>query len=330
MASPTLTRPARGSHGPDATSRNDRTGGTAGGPIDHSGARGRRVRTQLRAQWLVLGAALTVLAGVLVAWGIDRAADRVDVVSVARSVAAGAVIERDDLTTTAIAFDTPVTGLAPATSLDALVGRVATVDLQPGVLLTSGMWADGTELSAGERTVGALLDAGTFPNGLAQGSTALAIALTGDATTGEGSSADGTTDPSAGGVVVRVLDADIDERGALSITLAVPEADASRIAQLAALDRLVLVGVPAVDTTADDAAAIDTSDDADVTDQGGEASQDDANAGALRIDGDATSDEADVKGQDTEASQDDPNAGAAHFDRDGTGVVANPVDEVAS
>jgi hypothetical protein len=111
-------------------------------------------RTQVRAQWLVLAAALTVLAGVLVAWAIERAADRVDVVSVARPVPAGTVIQADDLTTTAIAFDEPVVGLAPAASLDALVGRVAVVELRPGTLLSVGMWADGTGLSPDERTVG--------------------------------------------------------------------------------------------------------------------------------------------------------------------------------
>ena len=206
----------------------------------------QRVRTQLRAQWLVLAAALTVLAGVLVAWAIDRAADRVDVVSIARPVAAGTVIQADDLTTTAIAFDSPVTGLAPASSLTALVGRVATVDLQPGVLLTAGMWADGTGLSAGERTVGALLPAGRYPSGIAQGSAAVAIAtLRSDASSGPGSGS-GSGSGERNDVEVRVLDVDTDERGALRVTLAVPEANAAWVATLAAADELVLIGVPSI------------------------------------------------------------------------------------
>jgi len=207
---------------------------------------------------LVLAAALTVLAGVLVAWSLDRAADRVDVVSVARHVSAGTVIQPGDLTTTAIAFDTPVFGLAPAASLDALMGRVATVDLDPGVLLSTGMWADGSELGADERTVGALLDAGTYPGGIAPGTSALAVSVHGGeggeggegGDSGEvgdvardGGAADGA-DGSAD-VMVRVLDAEVDARGALRVTLAVPSADAPRIARLAATDGLVLVGVPA-------------------------------------------------------------------------------------
>ena len=199
----------------------------------------------------MLAAALTVLAGLLVAWSLDRAADRVDVVSVARHVPAGTVIEPGDLTTTAIAFDTPVAGLAPAASLDALVGRVATVDLNPGVLLSTAMWADGSELGAGERTVGALLDAGTYPGGISPGTSALAVSVHGSEG-GEGgevgdAARDGGAADGAGSadVTVRVLDADVDARGALRVTLAVPAADAPRIARLAATDGLVLVGVPA-------------------------------------------------------------------------------------
>ena len=228
MASPTLTNSRREAVAPPAFRVADT----------------QRMRTQLRAQWLVLAAALTVLAGVLVAWAIDRAAERVDVVSIARPVAAGTVIQADDLTTTAIAFDSPVTGLAPESSLTALVGRVATIDLQPGALVTAGMWADGTGLSAGERTVGALLPAGRYPSGIAQGSTAVAIAmLRSDASFGAGVSVGERDD-----VEVRVLDVDADERGALRVTLAVAEAHAARVATLAAADELVLIGVPSIDT----------------------------------------------------------------------------------
>ncbi len=219
----------------------------------------------------MLAAAFTVLAGLLVAWALDRAADRVQVVGVARAVPAGTVITADDLTVTAIAFDTAVTGLVPARSLDALVGRVATIDLAPGALLTVGMWADGSELAADERTVGAVLEPGTHPAGLAAGSAALAVPLrpgdapgagtgdgagagTGDGTgagTGDGtgdSTGDGTGDGMSttpvDGVVVRVLDADGDDSGGRRVTLAVPAEHAADLARLAAMESLVLVGVP--------------------------------------------------------------------------------------
>lgn len=218
------------------------------GPAVVTPGRNARARSRVRAQWLVLAAALTILAGLLVAWALAGAADRVGVVSIARPVAAGTVIQLDDLTIAQVAFDGDVQGLVPASSIDALAGRVATVDLSAGSLLTAGMWADATGLSAGERTVGAVLDAGRFPIGLAQGSTAMAVAIDGE--------------PAA--VTVRVVDATTTDAGELRITLAVPDTDASRIAQLAATDRLVVIGMPAATASAANSNSVDGSVDGSV------------------------------------------------------------------
>lgn len=197
--------------------------------------RDTRLKSRVQVQWLALAAALTVLAGVLVAWGLGRAADRVDVVSLARPVPAGAVIAAADLTVTPIAFDTPVTGLVPAASLDRLVGRVATVDLEAGGLLVAGMWADGSGLGPDETLVGAVLDAGRFPRQLAQGTTAWAIALDDGA----------AVQP----VMVRIVESDRTDDGDLSVTMAVGRADSVRLAQLAAAEQLVLVGLPPAPTS---------------------------------------------------------------------------------
>lgn len=186
-------------------------------------------RRTVRTQWLVLAAALTILAGVVVAWALGRAADRVDVVSIARPVAAGAVITRDDLTITAIAFDQPIDGLVPASAIDELVGRSATIALRPGALISVGMWADGTELSAGERTVGAVLAAGRYPAGLAAGSSAQAL----------------STEDATVQIEVRVLDAGRTDNGDLELTFAVAEGDAVTVASLAANGQLVVIGLPA-------------------------------------------------------------------------------------
>lgn len=222
--------PASGSGGaPPAPSSSAKSVRRLRGPAVVTPGRNSRVRSRVRAQWLVLAAALTVLAGLLVAWALAGAADRVDVVSLARPVAAGTVIQLEDLTIAHVAFDGDVQGLVPATSTDALVGRTATVDLSAGSLLTAGMWADATGLGAGERTVGAVLDAGRFPIGLAQGSTAVAVPIDGEPV----------------GVTVRVVEVTTTEAGGLRVTLAVPDADASGIAQLAATDRLVIIGLPA-------------------------------------------------------------------------------------
>ena len=195
--------------------------------------RNTKVRARVRAQWLVLAAALTVLAGVMVAWALTRAADRVNVVSLARPVAAGNVIQSADLTTTPIAFDGDVHGLAPATSLDALVGRVATIDLRAGSLLTEGMWADATALATGERTVGAVLEAGTLPHRPRP-------RIIGHRLVDRGR---------AGGHRRARRRCRHHRCRRLRVTLAVPEADAARIAQLAASDHLVVIGLPAIAPT---------------------------------------------------------------------------------
>lgn len=236
MAGPTLTRSPR----PPAIVRTNHDGlASHVGADDGAGARGRSsgLRRKIHTQWMVLGAALTVLAGLLVAWGLTQAADRVAVVSVARPVAAGTVLQAADLSTTGIAFDGAAPGLVPAASLDELIGRAATIDLQAGSLLTAGMWTDGSALAPTERTVGVVLEAGRHPVGLAQGMSAVAVAL----------------DDDLAGITVRILDTTPTQvggaSGAVSVTLAVDEADATRIARLGATGRLVLVGLPAGSTT---------------------------------------------------------------------------------
>ncbi|MEN9504747.1 MAG: acyltransferase domain [Actinomycetota bacterium] len=203
-------------------------------------------RSRVRAQWLLLASALTVLAGVLVAWALSRAAARTDVVAAARPVAVGAEIVTDDLTVVAVAVDDAVTGLVPAGSIDDLVGRVATVPVDAGSLIVAGMWATGAELGDDERAVGALLGLGRLPEQLAAGGAALAVSIDGgDAATGE---------PLAPAlpVTVRVLAVRRLDTGDTSLVLAVPVADAPAVARLAATDRLALVGVPTTSTDEED------------------------------------------------------------------------------
>lgn len=195
-----------------------------------------RARRRVRTQWLALGAALVVLAGVMVAWALSNAADRVQVVQIAHLVEAGDLIGADDLTVAAVAFDDVVTGLMPISSSAALVGRVAAIDLQAGVLLQSGMWHAATQIAPGEQSVGALLQPGHFPDGLARGDVALAAPV--DAGT--------ATVP----ISVRVLEVQPGPNGELSVTLAVPAAQSIAVAQLAAHDGLLLVGQPPSDAPA--------------------------------------------------------------------------------
>lgn len=209
-------------------------------------------RSRVQVQWLILAAALTVLAGVVVGWALTDAADRIEVVAVAQPVAAGETFEPEDLTISHVAFDGQVTGLVPASSAAALVGRVATIDLAPGTLLTSGMWAEDSGLAPDERTVGAVLEPGRTPNWLSRGDRALAVSIPGLGAANDleleqtAVGAESTvTGPASGVVEVRVLDAEPSDSGGLAVTLAVADADAPLVARLAATDALVLVGIPA-------------------------------------------------------------------------------------
>ncbi len=197
-----------------------------------------RVRSRVRTQWLALAAALVVLTGVLVAWALSNAADRVQVVRVAQPMQAGDVIAAADLTVVGVAFDAEVQGMVPAESLDALVGRVAAIDLAPGVLLMTGMWADTPVADPGEVAVGAVLRAGRYPLDLARGSLAVAAPVD---TTDDGSPPGAATSTL---VAVRVLDVQASGDGDILVSLAVMEEHAVAVAQLAATDRLLLVGRP--------------------------------------------------------------------------------------
>ena len=206
-----------------------------------------RVRSRVQTQWLALGAALVVLAGVLVAWGLSQATERVQVVQVARDVEAGHVLVAADLTVTGVAYDGAVQGLVPASSLQALIGRVAAIDLSSGSLVQVGMWSDEPALAAGEQRVGAVLKPGRFPAGLTRGDLALAAAISEPLDTTVAQPADGSagtddTVPAPQSVPVRVLDARVTDDGGLSLTLAVSAEQAVAVAQLAATDQLLLVG----------------------------------------------------------------------------------------
>lgn len=188
----------------------------------------RRVRSQVRTQWMAFGGALVVLSGVLVAWALSTAADRVQVVRVVQEVPAGQPIPVEALAVTGVAYDAGVDGLVPSASLADLAGRIAAIDLEPGVLVQSGMWRDSPALLDGEQRVGVVLRPGRLPVDLGQGDTAVAAAID-------------PADPFVP-VMVHVLDAVPGTDGTTSLTLAVGTDDAVSVARLAANELLVLVG----------------------------------------------------------------------------------------
>jgi hypothetical protein len=136
---------------------------------------------------------LAALVGALLfstmASGFDK---RHGVLAVARPVAAGEVLTRDDLQTIK-ANTSSGAGLVAAEDLSRIVGRTAAVPLVAGSLLAPGHLGSATGLESGQAAVGLLLDPGRFPPGLRSGDrVAVVSAPTGPLPAGDGTPRLGT------------------------------------------------------------------------------------------------------------------------------------------
>jgi hypothetical protein len=126
--------------------------------------------TVTRRSYPVLAAGLlAALVGALVfstiASGFDH---RQAVLALARPVAAGNVLTRDDLRTIKVSADTGA-GLVAARDMSRIVGRTAAVPLVAGSLLAPGHLGSASGLDIGQAAVGLLLEPGRFPPGLRAG-----------------------------------------------------------------------------------------------------------------------------------------------------------------
>lgn len=126
--------------------------------------------TVTRRSYPVLAAGLlAALVGALVFSTIAAGYDhRQAVLAVARPVAAGNVLTRDDLRTIKVSADTGA-GLVAARDVNRIVGRTAAVPLVAGSLLAPGHLGSASGLDSGQAAVGLLLEPGRFPPGLRAG-----------------------------------------------------------------------------------------------------------------------------------------------------------------
>jgi hypothetical protein len=182
----------------------------------------RRIRLPL----LIGALAATLLAAVLVLYGLSAAADRTQVLRVTRDIAAGETITADAVTPVGVAID-GTSQLVPAALADEIVGQLATKAMVPGDLVSRTDVADVPLPLDGELRVGAVLAPGRYPLDLHRGDRALATPIDGDGTN----------------AAVRVLDLRPAREG-VEVALAAPADAGAAIAQLAAQNRLVLVGEP--------------------------------------------------------------------------------------
>lgn len=130
---------------------------------------GRSTNRRIRGPELAVGVLVMVgfaLAAVL--WHLSSV-EKVPALAMVDSIARGQVIESTDLHVVYVASDDAIARMDPSRS-GSVVGRVATVDLEAGALLTRTAVADGAAVRSGEAVVGLSLDPGAYPaRGLAPG-----------------------------------------------------------------------------------------------------------------------------------------------------------------
>ncbi len=189
---------------------------------------------------IALGIFLVVVLSLAFAVAYNNVGERRAVLAVGRPVTAGSVISSADLVEARVSSDAALRPVA-ADQRDAVVGRIAAVNLVPGTLVTRAQLATGPPVEEGRAVVGLALKPGRLPAGLQVGERVLVVL---------------TPPPSAAGASIDALsqvlnDARVaavtestDVAGGSVVSVNVPVENAATMATAAAADRvsLVLVG----------------------------------------------------------------------------------------
>lgn len=128
----------------------------------------RAARRRRRLPFVALGGLLVIVCVLGYAYGAVRLGDRVQVLAVARPVAAGQSIVAADLKQVSAARD-PSVRLILATRAAQVVGRTAVVPLVAGTLLTPELLGDAAFPPTGKVTASVALKPGRYPQGLVAG-----------------------------------------------------------------------------------------------------------------------------------------------------------------
>lgn len=197
----------------------------------------RAARRRRRMPFVALGGLLVIVCVLAYAYGALRLGDRIQVLAVARPVAAGQALAPADLKVVSAAQD-PALRLVPASQAGSVVGRTAVVPLLPGTLLTPALVGDTAFPPQGQVTASVSLKPGQYPEGLAAGAHVWvyvsANAAGGNATGGQATSAGTGSAPSRLPATVLGVDTAGDGQGSTVVTLL-----------LAASDSATLAGAPA-------------------------------------------------------------------------------------
>lgn len=193
-----------------------------------------RPRRNLR--WIAAGVLAVSLGALGAALLYADISNSVSVVSVTRTVYRDQLITEADL---GITSAVPAAGLelVPSEQLTAIIGRTAQLDLTQGTLLSPRSFGD-PATEPGHVRLGLRLAAGRIPAApLPPGARVLLVPV----------GRDGADPPSGASVVGRVATAASTlPDGAALVDVSIAEAEAERVARLAAADQVVLVQLPGV------------------------------------------------------------------------------------
>jgi len=211
MATGTATRPTRAAPAAVAT----------------PGTRRRRSLPRM-----IFGALAAVLGALAFAVVGLRADPGVDVLAVARPVAAGAPIVDADLRVVHIVAD-PALRVFPASQRASVVGQIAAVPLAPGSLLTAEQLGAVTDPPPGQSVIAVGVKTGRAPAGLAIGSSVLVLVVA------QGNGGGEAPAPLQAPALVRAVEA-TDSTGITVVTLQLSAESAVRVASATGDVALVL------------------------------------------------------------------------------------------
>ena len=208
--------------------------GTGGRSVDGRAAvalPGSRTR---RSVPRILAGALAAVLGAVVFGAVGLRADpAVEVLAVARPVAAGAVIADADLTVVRIVPD-PALPVVPASERSTVVGQVAAVPLAPGSLLTATQLGTAVDPPPGQSVIAVGVKTGRAPvSALAAGASVLVLVIP--------TGSDATAPAVQAAAVVRSVEL-TDSAGVTVVTLQLASEAAVRIASATGEVALVLQG----------------------------------------------------------------------------------------
>lgn len=193
----------------------------------------RAARRRRRLPFVALGGLLVIVCVLAYAYGAVRLGDRIQVLAVARSVAAGHALTEADLKQVSAARDSGVR-LIPADQATQVVGRTTVVPLVAGTLLTPELLGDAAFPPSGKVTASVALKPGQYPQGLAPGARVLvyvsANAQGGAQPAPAASSAGNASTPARLPAVVLDVDLAGDGQGATVVTLLLDASDGPRLA----------------------------------------------------------------------------------------------------